>query len=203
MNTRLQVEHPVTEMITSIDLVEEQIRIAAGEKLDFEQSDISSQGHAIELRLYAEAPSRNFAPTTGKVLLLKLPDGEGVRLDCGIAQGQRITPAFDPMLAKLIVQGEDRDQAIERAREALSNFILLGCETNADFLDRILADPVFQQGNVHTGYLDENPALAAAPELDAEDLKAVLAAAALATRAVRDTADAVPKLHAAIGQWTN
>src|SRR5467141_3963780 len=138
MNTRLQVEHPVTEMITGVDLVAEQLAVAAGHPLTFGQDDVRSSGHAIEARLYAEAPERDFAPTTGKVLLLKCPEGEGLRIDSGIAQGQVITTAFDPMLAKIVVHGATRSEAIARAGGAIDNLVLLGCETNAAFLRRIL-----------------------------------------------------------------
>ncbi|WP_439572044.1 acetyl-CoA carboxylase biotin carboxylase subunit [Phreatobacter sp.] len=203
MNTRLQVEHPVTEAVTGIDLVETQLRVAAGERLAFGQGDIRSRGHAIELRIYAESAARGFTPTTGPVLALRLPGGEGIRVDAGIAEGQRVTTAFDPMLAKLIVHAPDRTAAIARARAALADFALLGCETNIAFLDRLVADPAFARGEVHTGWLDANPALAADPDI-APDLRLKLAAiAALATRAVRDEADAVPALHAAMGGWRN
>jgi acetyl-CoA/propionyl-CoA carboxylase biotin carboxyl carrier protein len=203
MNTRLQVEHPVTEMVTGIDLVEMQLRVAAGERLAVAQDDIRSAGHAIELRVYAESAARGFTPTTGPVLALRLPSGEGVRVDVGIAEGQRVTTNFDPMLAKLIVHGPDRATAIERARQALADFALLGCETNIGFLDRLVADPAFAAGEVHTGWLDANPALAADPEIDPDVRLRLAAIAALVTRAVRDEADVVPPLHAAIGGWRN
>lgn len=203
MNTRLQVEHPVTEMITGIDLVAEQIAVAAGRPLAFGQNDIAVQGHAIETRLYAEAPARGFVPTIGKVLAMDCPQGEGVRVDNGVALGQAITTAFDPMLAKLIVHGATREEAIVRARHAISRFVLLGCETNAAFLARILDDPGFIAGEIHTGYLDENPEIAAGGDRDPEIDLRLLAVAALATRPVRDAAEAVPALHAALGNWRN
>jgi acetyl/propionyl-CoA carboxylase alpha subunit len=203
MNTRLQVEHPVTEMITGLDLVEQQLRVAAGQALSFSQSDVTSEGHAIELRLYAESPRRGFTPTTGPVLALTWPRGEGVRVDAGIAEGQSVTSAFDPMLAKLIVHGRDRGEAIARGRAALKDLVLLGCETNAAFLGRVLADKLFETGDVHTGYLDEQPHLAEEPALSDGQRRQLLAAAALATRPVRDAADAIPPLHAALGAWRN
>jgi acetyl-CoA/propionyl-CoA carboxylase, biotin carboxylase, biotin carboxyl carrier protein len=203
MNTRLQVEHPVTEMVTGIDLVAEQIRIAAGEPLRLTQDSIRPRGHAVELRLYAESPSRGFAPTTGRILALDLPQGDGIRVDCGVAPGQRITAAFDPVLAKLVAHGADRGEAIARARAAVAEFALLGCETNAAFLARLLDDPTFRAGEVHTGTLDERPELAPEPEMSDAARRRVLAAAALATRAVLDAADAVPDLHAAMGAWRN
>jgi acetyl-CoA/propionyl-CoA carboxylase, biotin carboxylase, biotin carboxyl carrier protein len=203
MNTRLQVEHPVTEMVTGFDLVAEQLRIAAGEPLGYDQSDIRIDGHAIELRIYAESSARGFVPTTGRVLALRLPDGPGVRVDCGVAPGQRVTAAFDPMLAKLVVHGRDRGEARARADDALAHLALLGCETNTAFLRRLLAHPDFASGAIHTGFLDDHPELAAEPPLsDSLSLK-LLAAAALATRPVRDAADAVPPLYAAMGGWRN
>ncbi len=203
MNTRLQVEHPVTEMVTGIDLVEEQIRVAMGEPLAFRQDDVRQHGHAIELRLYAEEPARNFAPATGRVLRLELPAGAGIRVDCGVRQGQQVTAAFDPMLAKLIAHGADRAQAIARARGALEGLVLLGCGTNAAFLGRLLAHPTFAAGAVHTGFLDANPELAATPPLDDETRLALVAAAALSQRPVLDAARAVPEPYASIGRWRN
>jgi acetyl-CoA/propionyl-CoA carboxylase, biotin carboxylase, biotin carboxyl carrier protein len=203
MNTRLQVEHPVTEEVTGLDLVEQQLRVASGEALGFTQEDVRSTGHAIELRVYAESAERGFTPTTGRILALDLPTGEGVRVDRGIAAGQRVTTAFDPMLAKLIVHGADRAEAIARARRALADFVVLGCETNTGFLGRLMATKAFAAGDVHTGWLDENPDLAAAPAVDAVTRQKLLAVAALATSAVREAADAVPALHASIGTWRN
>jgi propionyl-CoA carboxylase alpha chain/3-methylcrotonyl-CoA carboxylase alpha subunit/acetyl-CoA/propionyl-CoA carboxylase biotin carboxyl carrier protein len=203
MNTRLQVEHPVTEMITGLDLVAEQIAVAAGRRLAFAQSDVRANGHAIEARLYAEAPERDFSPTTGKVLALRYPQGEGVRIDSGIAQGQIITTAFDPMLAKIVVHAATRDEAIARARRAIEEFVFLGCESNAAFLVRILGDDGFKAGEVHTGYLDENPGIARGGGHETEVETRLLALAALLTRPVRDAADAVPSLHAALGSWRN
>ncbi|WP_028350641.1 acetyl-CoA carboxylase biotin carboxylase subunit [Bradyrhizobium murdochi] len=201
MNTRLQVEHSVTEMITGIDLVAQQIYVAAGRELGFSQSDVVSKGHAIEARLYAEAPERGYVPTTGKVLVLEYPDGDGIRIDSGIVQGQQITTAFDPMLAKIIVHSPTRMEAALKAHRAMRELVLLGCETNAHFLTRILRDEAFLSGHVHTGYLEENPHIASGEP--ASDLSDFLATAALLTRPVRESADAVPELHAALGSWRN
>ena len=203
MNTRLQVEHPVTEEITGKDLVLEQLRIAAGEPLGYTQTDVQAQGHAIEFRIYAEDPGRGYTPTTGPVLVLQPPQGEGVRWDSGILQGGEVTAAFDPMIAKLIVRGTDRNDAIARADRALAETVLLGCKTNTAFLRRLLAHPAFVAGDVHTGFLDANPQIAADPELPSPTLHALLAAAALSTRPMRDVADAVPDMHAAMGAWRN
>ncbi|MFZ2872294.1 biotin carboxylase N-terminal domain-containing protein [Zavarzinia sp.] len=203
MNTRLQVEHPVTEEVTGLDLVEVQLRVAAGEVLPLTQSEVPSSGHAIELRIYAESPSRGFVPTTGRLLSLDWPEGPGIRVDAGIARGQAVTTAFDPMLAKLIVHGATRAEAIARARKALAETVVLGCETNIAFLDRLLADAVFAAGEVHTGTLDARPDLAAEPALDEGLRRRLLAAAALTIRPVRDAADRIPALHAAMGGWRN
>ena len=203
MNTRLQVEHPVTEMTTGLDLVEQQLVVSAGHPLAFKQDDVRPSGHAIEARLYAEAPEREFAPTTGKVLALEYPQGDGVRVDSGIAQGQFVTTAFDPMLAKIIVRASTRSEAIARAIRAIEDFVLLGCETNAAFLGRILGDEGFIAGEVHTGYLDEHPGIAKGAAPDEGIQRRLLAAAALLTRPVRDAAHAVPVLHASLGSWRN
>jgi len=203
MNTRLQVEHPVTEAITGIDLVEEQIRIAGGARLRFAQDAVRRAGHAIELRIYAEDAARGFVPTTGPVLKLDLPQGEGVRVDSGVRQGQQVTAAFDPMLAKLIVHAEDRDTAIERARAALARFVLLGCRTNIAFLSRLIDTAQFRAGSLHTGLIAELPEVAADPVPDARQLRALLATAALNTPAVVDAAQRVPALHARLGDWRN
>jgi acetyl-CoA/propionyl-CoA carboxylase biotin carboxyl carrier protein len=203
MNTRLQVEHPVTEEITGMDLVQEQLRIAAGERLGYTQSEIASRGHALELRLYAEDPGRGFAPTTGPILRLRAPRGAGVRWDGGVVEGGQISAAFDPLIAKLIVRADDRAQAIARARQALADTVLLGCTTNVAFLRRLLDHPAFARGEVHTGFLDANPQIAADPPLAEATLHRLLAAAALSTRPLRDVADAVPDLHAALGAWRN
>jgi len=203
MNTRLQVEHPVTEETTGMDLIEQQLIVSAGHQLAFKQDDVRSRGHAIEVRLYAEAPERGFAPTTGKVLALEYPQGDGVRVDSGISQGQAVTTAFDPMLAKIIVHAPTRSEAIARASQAIEDFVLLGCETNAAFLGRILGDEGFGAGEVHTGYLDEHPGIAMGAVPDEGIQRRLLAAAALLTRPVRDAADAIPALHASLGSWRN
>ena len=204
MNTRLQVEHPVTEMITGVDLVAEQLRAAAGAPLCVAQSALRIHGHAIEYRIYAESPARGFVPTTGRIVELALPEqGPNVRIDSGIAKGQRVTAAFDPMLAKLVVHGRDRDAAGTRAHDALGRFAVLGCETNTAFLRRLTADPDFAAAALHTGFLDEHPALAAEPPISVELAAKLIAAAALSLRPVRDATDAVPDLFSAMGPWRN
>jgi acetyl/propionyl-CoA carboxylase alpha subunit len=203
MNTRLQVEHPVTEETTGLDLVREQLRVAAGERLGYAQADVKPRGHAIEFRIYAEDPARGYTPTTGPVLALRQPQGAGVRVDSGIVQGQQVTAAFDPMLAKLVVSGRDRGEAMARADRALAGFALLGCKTNTAFLRRLLRHPAFVEGKIHTGFLDAHPEIAREPQIPAATLQRLLAAAALVTRPMREVADTVPDLHAAMGEWRN
>ena len=203
MNTRLQVEHPVTEMITGLDLVAEQLRVAAGHPLSFGQQDVRREGHAIEARIYAEDPARDFAPTTGPVLRLRPPIGEGVRFDAGVLEGGRVSAAFDPMLGKLVVHGPDRTLALARAREALGDLVLLGVTTNVSYLRRLLADPDVAAGRMHTGLIAEKPELAAESPLDPGTLEALIAAAALSLPDVRAAVDAIPDLQAAMGGWRN
>jgi acetyl-CoA/propionyl-CoA carboxylase biotin carboxyl carrier protein len=204
MNTRLQVEHPVTEMITGIDLVAEQLHVAAGEPLRCTQAELAIHGHAIEYRIYAESPARGFTPTTGRIVEMALPEtGPDVRVDTGISKGQVVTAAFDPMLAKLVVHGNDRAAACTRGYDALGELAVLGFETNTAFLRRLTADPDFAAGALHTGFLDEHPALAADPPVSAELAIKLIAAASLSLRPVRDAADAVPELFSAMGAWRN
>src|SRR5437868_12887524 len=136
MNTRLQVEHPVTEMTTGLDLVREQVRIASGEKLSYTQNELRQSGHSMECRIYAEVPEEDFRPSTGTVEIYEPPAGPGIRLDAGVARGSIVSYHFDPMLAKLIVRAPSRDAAIERMKRALDAFVLLGVRTNIEFLRR-------------------------------------------------------------------
>jgi len=156
MNTRLQVEHPVTELVTGLDLVRHQLLIAAGEPLEITQEQIHLRGHAIEMRLYAEDPTQHFLPSTGTVTRFIPPAGPGVRVDSGIRSGDEITQFYDPLLAKLIVYGEDRPAAIARMRSALEQAVVFGVKTNAPLLHAIAAHPAFQQGHTHTGFLVEH-----------------------------------------------
>ncbi|MDD3674806.1 acetyl-CoA carboxylase biotin carboxylase subunit [Thauera propionica] len=203
MNTRIQVEHPVTEEITGIDLIAEQLRVAAGEPLGYGQDALAINGHAIEVRVYAEDAAREFAPTTGPLLTMIPPGGAGVRIDSGVEQGGAVTAAFDPMIAKLIVHAASREAALDKADAALADFVILGCRTNIAYLRRLLADPDVRAGAIHTGLIGEKPELAADPVVDGATLHALLAAAALSARPVLDAANAVPALHAAIGGWRN
>ncbi|HEX3501152.1 MAG TPA: acetyl/propionyl/methylcrotonyl-CoA carboxylase subunit alpha [Stellaceae bacterium] len=154
MNTRLQVEHPVTEMISGTDLVEWQLRIAAGAKLPKRQDELAISGHAIEVRLYAEDPARDFLPATGTLHHLRVPEADGyIRVDTGVRQGDAVSIHYDPMIAKLIAWGETRDAALRRLRGALERYEIVGVTTNRDFLARLAADPAFAAGGVDTGFI--------------------------------------------------
>ncbi|MCW3066070.1 MAG: acetyl/propionyl/methylcrotonyl-CoA carboxylase subunit alpha, partial [Solirubrobacterales bacterium] len=153
MNTRLQVEHPVTELVTGLDIVEQQLRIAGGERLALRQEDVRLDGHAIECRIYAEDADAGFVPATGPLGVVRFPGGDGVRVDHGLVEGERVTAAFDPMLAKVAAHGATRAEAIDRLRGALRDTVLLGTVTNTDYLGRVLAHPAFRDGATHTGFL--------------------------------------------------
>ena len=150
MNTRIQVEHPVTEMVTGVDLVQAQIRIASGEPLPASQGEMSHRGHAIECRVNAEDPAREFAPSSGKVLLASFPSGSGIRVDAGLETGDLVTPYYDSLVAKIIVHAPDRPAALERMREALGKTAIFGVETNLPYLKAIVAHPVFRNGEATT-----------------------------------------------------
>lgn len=156
MNTRLQVEHPVTEAVTGLDLVHWQIRIAAGETFPFAQTDIHQHGHAIECRVYAEDPSTGFLPSTGKLLQFIEPRGPGIRVDSGFATGDEVTHFYDPLLAKLIVHAENREIAIQRMQTALRDFIVHGAVTNIDFMQAVLETDDFKQGKISTRWVEQN-----------------------------------------------
>jgi 3-methylcrotonyl-CoA carboxylase alpha subunit len=156
MNTRLQVEHPVTELVTGLDLVHWQIRVANGERFPFDQSHFTQRGHAIECRIYAEDPANGFLPSTGRLLLFLEPRGPGIRVDSGFAAGNEVTHFYDPLLAKLIVHAEDRPSAIQRMETALRDFVVHGVVTNIDFLQSVLAHPDFRNGRVTTQWVEEN-----------------------------------------------
>jgi acetyl/propionyl-CoA carboxylase alpha subunit len=156
MNTRLQVEHPVTELVAGLDLVHWQIRVAAGEPLGFSQADLRQRGHAIQCRLYAEDPANGFLPATGPVLRFVEPEGPGIRVDSGVTSGDEITIHYDPLIAKVIVSAEDRPAAIRRMQSALREAVLLGLQTNWQFLQDVLAHPDFKGGQVYTTWVEEN-----------------------------------------------
>jgi len=178
VNARLQVEHPVTELITGIDLVHQQIKIAAGETLVFEQEELRQNGHAIECRIYAEDPLNNFLPSAGKVLLLKEPSGPGVRHDCGIFGGSEVPIFYDPILAKLIVWGESRELACQRMINALRDYVVLGIRTSIEFLKDVIAHPAFQRGETTTHFIEKYFDTWKAKEVTDKALKTAALAAA-------------------------
>ncbi len=153
VNTRLQVEHPITEQILGLDLVRQQIRIAAGEPLGLKQADIIGRGHAIECRIYGEDPENGFMPSPGKICYLREPVGPGIRNDCGVYSGFEVPVEYDPILSKLVVWAEDRDQAIARMHSALSRYVILGIKTPIAFLMDVLASKPFQQGQTFTDFI--------------------------------------------------
>lgn len=153
MNTRIQVEHPVTELVSGLDLIKEQIRVAAGEPLSVSQSDIHVNGHAIECRINAENPSKNFMPCPGLITNIHIPGGNGVRVDTHIYNDYKVPANYDSMLMKLIVHGKDRKEAIAKMRSALGELIIEGIDTNLDFQFEILSSPAYQEGDVDTGFI--------------------------------------------------
>jgi len=203
MNTRLQVEHPVTEAVTGLDLVRLQIQIAAGQPLPFAQGQVAARGHALECRLYAEDPRRNDLPSPGRVLQLLAPDGPGVRFDTGVATGSDVSVHYDPLLAKLVTWGGDRRESIERMVEALARTAVLGVATNRDRLRAILAHPKFETGDLHTAFIEEHLGeLPSTASLPTEALAAVVAALHLARRpedAMRRPSAADP--WSSLGSW--
>tara|TARA_Y100001978_G_C23703409_1_gene442936 strand:+ start:16494 stop:18032 length:1539 start_codon:yes stop_codon:yes gene_type:complete len=154
MNTRLQVEHPVTEYVTGIDIVHQQLKIASGLPLEFKQSDVTIRGHSIESRIYAENPTLGFLPAAGPLLRLKMPEGPGIRVDSGVVEGNEISINFDPMIAKIIVHAENRDTAIMRMKYALNETVLLGLDTNVEFLHALLCDEDVKNGNTTTNLIE-------------------------------------------------
>jgi 3-methylcrotonyl-CoA carboxylase alpha subunit len=162
MNTRLQVEHPVTEMITGLDLVELQLRVAAGEPLPFSQAELGIDGHAIEARIYAEDPAREFLPSTGRLVHLAFP--EGVRVDTGVEAGAEITPWYDPMIAKVIAHGRDRAEALMRLRAALRATEIVGVAANVEFLRRVCESPAFREADLDTHLIERHRETLLAPQ---------------------------------------
>jgi len=166
MNTRLQVEHPVTEMTTGLDLVREQVRVADGHPLSFRQDDLRQNGHALECRIYAEVPEEDFRPDIGRIAVFVPPKGPGIRLDSGVQPGSEISVHYDPMLAKLVVWASTRDAAIERMQRALSDFVLLGIRHNVEFLRRVIASDDFRAGEIDTHFLEKHSELLKQPSDD-------------------------------------
>jgi acetyl-CoA carboxylase biotin carboxylase subunit len=198
MNTRLQVEHPVTELVTGVDLVKLQIGIARGEKLPFDQAALSQRGHAIECRVYAEDPDAGFLPSPGRIVALRVPGGPGIRDDSGVEEGDEVPSYYDPLISKLVAWGEDRASAIARMRRAVREYNVLGIKTTLPFFDRVLRHPDFAAGQIDTGFVErlgrdrggeeERPwpvALAAAAIRAFEQRRAVTRAASPAASAWR------------------
>src|SRR5260370_1125931 len=156
MNPRLQVEHPVTEAVTGLDLVEWQLRIAAGEALPLRQSEVSLAGHAVEARIYAEDPARHFLPSSGRITVFEPPSGEGIRVDAGVASGDAVPPDYDPMIAKLIVHAPTRNGALARLAAALHDFVIAGPRVNTPFLKMLAEHPEFRAGRFDTGFIDRH-----------------------------------------------
>lgn len=184
MNTRLQVEHPVTELITGLDLVKEQIKIARGEKLSFTQDELTIQGHAIEIRVYAEDPVNNFLPDTGKLITYQPPQGPGVRVDDGFVEGQEIPIYYDPMIAKLITYGKDRNEAIQRMIRAIEDYRINGVKTTLDFCKFVMQHEAFVSGNFDTHFVSHyfsNPSV-----LIQENESEAAIAALMALKLVKD-----------------
>jgi 3-methylcrotonyl-CoA carboxylase alpha subunit len=183
MNTRLQVEHPVTEMITGLDLVEWQLRIAAGEPLPIAQDQLTMRGHAIEARIYAEDPAHDFLPSTGKLVHLRAPQASPhVRIDAGVEQGDSITPFYDPMIAKLIVWDETRELAVRRMAHALGEFQIVGVANNVEFLRRLVTSPSFAEVRLDTSLIEREHEWVTAKQADVPDAAVVIAALALVLR---------------------
>ncbi len=210
VNARLQVEHPVTELVTGVDLVRRQIMIAAGEPLGLDQESLAQRGHAIECRIYAEDPARGFLPSSGRILALEEPKGPGVRNDGGVYAGWDVPIYYDPILAKLIVWAEDRERACDRMAAALSDYVLLGVRTTIPFLKDVIAHPAFREGRLDTGFIGKHFEGWAEKPPDAETVRLAMAAAAVseATGMGRHGADASapgPKSEAtpwtSIGRW--
>jgi acetyl-CoA carboxylase biotin carboxylase subunit len=175
VNTRLQVEHPVTEAVTGLDLVELQLRVAAGEQLPITQQDVTPRGHAMECRIYAEDPENHFFPSPGKIISWRPPHGPGIRLDEGVYPGWIVPGDYDPLLAKLIASGAGRTEVIARLQRALSELEIAGIRTNVVLFEKILGDPDFQKGAIHTRWLDERLAsLLPARVTDADSPSAAL-----------------------------
>jgi acetyl/propionyl-CoA carboxylase alpha subunit len=165
MNTRLQVEHPVTELVTGLDLVHAQLRVASGEALPWPQEAVTTRGHAVEARVYAEDPDAGFLPQAGRLLLYREPRIPGVRVDSGVSEGDEVPVHYDPLLAKVVASAETRALAISRLAGALRSFPVLGIKTNIPFLIRVLDDPRFARAEMHTAFLDTEGAALAEPAL--------------------------------------
>ncbi|MBI3179078.1 MAG: hypothetical protein HYZ27_05415, partial [Deltaproteobacteria bacterium] len=202
MNTRLQVEHPVTEMVCGLDLVEMQVRVAEGHKLPVAQDEIERRGHAIEARIYAEDPARNFVPSPGHIVELVLAQGPGVRVDCGVTAGLDVSPHYDPMIAKVCAWGVDRDHARRRLVRALGETAVKGVTTNNTFLRNLLESEAFTRGDYHTGTVGEVlAALPAQPPTEILDVGIAAAVINAYRRDVRSLQKTGGRDRAGLGGW--
>ena len=199
MNTRLQVEHPVTEQVVGVDLVRAQIEVASGSPLPWKQKDLQQRGHAIEARVYAEDPDDRFLPQSGTIAFYQEPSGPGVRVDAGVEQGSEISVKFDPMLAKLICYAESRDDSIDRLHRALGEYAILGTTTNLGFLRRVIAQPVFREGKVSTRFLADH---AEALRLETPEVVQAIAAALAVSQQQPATGNRQPAtIWDSLGNW--
>ncbi len=206
VNARIQVEHPVTEFVTGIDLVKQQIRIAAGEPLPFRQEDLQQKGHAIECRIYAEDAENNFLPSLGTIYFVQEPTGPWVRVDSGLFSGIEVSMYYDPILSKLIVWGQNRSDAIQRMRRTLDDYVILGIKTQIPFLKAVIEHPEFVRGNTNTSFLNDYFATWKMPALDETAISKALAIAAIHELTNSKAAVRIEKQsHATpwntIGQW--
>jgi acetyl/propionyl-CoA carboxylase alpha subunit len=206
VNTRIQVEHPITEMVTGIDLVKEQIKIASGEPLSFGQNDITPRGHALECRVYAEDPASNFLPSAGKIVYLHEPSAPHLRIDTGVYFGCEVVVFYDPILSKVITWGKDRSESIARMILALSDYKVIGIKTNVRYLVEILKHPEFIAGNTYTGFLDEYlPGWTGTPPLEEFELAQIGAVLAMSRRVQEtnggDGKTEIPSVWSQLGSW--
>jgi len=202
MNTRLQVEHPVTEAVTGLDLVRLQLEVAAGRPLPLAQEDVAPRGHALECRLYAEDPWNDDLPSPGRVLHLALPEGPGIRVDSGLDTGSEVTVHYDPLLSKVVTWGRTREESVERMRDALRRTVVLGVATNLARLRAIVEHPAFAAGELHTGFIDEHLAeLTPVPCPPPLAIAAVAAALGRPGNGDRRATRAVPDPWASLGPW--
>ncbi|NQT35108.1 acetyl-CoA carboxylase biotin carboxylase subunit [bacterium] len=205
VNTRIQVEHPVTEMTLGIDLVREQILVAAGRELSWSQNNLTQRGHAIECRIYAEDAAANFLPAAGPVHLMKEPRGLGIRFDSGVESGDEVSVHYDPIIAKLVAHAEDRESAIRKARMALDDTVILGLTTNIEFLKAVLDQQPFLEGMTHTGFIPEHLPAWKPPEPDDENLDLALALASLPSERkfvpTGESGSVIPEPWQEIGRW--
>ena len=195
MNTRLQVEHPVTEMVTGIDLVREQIRIAAGSRLSYRQEEIQPRGAALECRIYAEDPRVDFIPSPGTITTYVEPSGPGVRTDSGVRMHSQVPVEYDPIIAKVITYGEDRDQAIHRMRRTLNEYKIGGVKTTLPFFQALLAHPAFLEGKLHTDFIDEHQLLDPPPRSNHDEIVPLVAVALHHFHQFRKSPPPTPRRH--------